>query len=157
MDAITMPSITSLLPQLKTSYPQFQFTPADHAHWNPEDMTVYYNTASSPAELLHELSHALLGHKTYRRDIELIGIERDAWKYARQLAYTYNITITEEIIEDALDSYRDWLHQRSLCPECNATGLQSSRQTYRCLACRTVWRVNEAKLCALRRYKITPQ
>ena len=153
-----MPSITSLLTALKASYPQFTFLPSAQARWSPDTMTIYYEEPNgSHAELLHELAHGILGHTTYRRDIELIGIERDAWDRAAQIAPTYGVTIHQDAVEDALDSYREWLHARSLCPECGATGIQSNRNAYRCLACQTIWRVNEAKACALRRYKINPQ
>ena len=153
-----MPSITSVLTILKSAYPQFSFLPADQARWDPATLTVYYEVSdSSLAELFHELAHGLLGHATYRRDIELIGIERDAWEHALQLASTYNVQIDQETIEDALDSYREWLHARSLCPTCSATGIQASQSTYTCLVCQSTWRVNEAKTCALRRYKINPR
>jgi hypothetical protein len=152
-----MPSTHSLLEVLRSDYPQFEFLLATQAHWSPDSRTIFYSTETSPAELLHELAHALLDHKKYRRDVELIKIERDAWDHAAyRLAPMYAITIDEEIVETALDSYRDWLHTRSACPSCNATGIQSSHHTYRCLACQTIWSVNEAKTCALRRYKIDP-
>lgn len=153
-----MPSTHLLLKALKSDFPQFTFLPANQTYWNPDSMTVFYDTYVSYAELLHELAHALLGHTEYRRDIELIEIERDAWNHAiRQLAPMYDVVIDREVAETALDSYRDWLHVRSACPECAAIGIQSTHQTYRCLACRSTWRVNEAKTCALRRYKISPQ
>lgn len=160
MDVTTMPSITSLLNQFNSDFPQFKFQPSSQARWQPEEMTIRYehaNTANATATLLHELAHALLHHQTYDRDIELISMERDAWDYALGiLAPRYEINIDEEHIESSLDSYREWLHNRSLCPECSASGVQSAQYMYKCLACQTTWRVNEAKLCALRRYKISP-
>ena len=157
MDATTMPSIRSLLTILRSDYPQFTFLSATQTHWNPDSRTIFYSNDVSPAELLHELAHALLDHKKYRRDVELIKIERDAWDHATYyLAPMYTIAINQEMVEIAMDSYRDWLHARSTCPSCNAIGVQSSHHMYRCLACQTAWSVNEAKMCALRRYKIDP-
>lgn len=118
-------------------------------------MVFYDQTAVDHASLLHELAHAILDHKTYARDIELIELERDAWTHAQAtLAPTYNIAIGTNQIEDALDTYRDWLHARSTCPNCQATGVQTERNAYKCLACLSKWRVNDARICALRRYKI---
>ncbi|HJP81142.1 MAG TPA: hypothetical protein VJ841_01970 [Candidatus Saccharimonadales bacterium] len=150
-----MHSMHSLLKELREHYPQFTFTSSDTAYWNPEDRTVFYS--DNIPELLHELGHAILKHQEYRRDIELLKIESDAWEYAaKTLAPLYHIDISEEIAQDSLDSYRDWLHSRSTCPECRATGIQTSPAGYTCIVCRSKWRVNEAKNCELRRYKINP-
>jgi hypothetical protein len=151
-----MPSITSLADRLQRDYPDIIFTEGDDFHWSPSNKTVTYTQSSEDqASLLHELSHALLGHTDYKKDISLIEMERDAWQYAKDnLGPAYDQPIIDEIIEDALDSYRDWLHARSTCPNCQATGIQTKREEYRCLACRTKWRVNEARICALRRYTL---
>ena len=154
MAATTMPSINSLVKQLAADFPQFQFVTGDDCRWHPETQTVTYTTTSRPAEILHEVGHACLAHQDFSRDIQLLAMERDAWQYATTtLAPKYAVTITEESIDEALDSYRDWLHARSLCPQCGATGVQSGRAGYRCLACLTTWRVNDARQCALRRYQ----
>ena len=64
--------------------------------------------------------------------------------------------LNEEVIQEHLDTYRDWLHARSICPSCTANGYQISSHTYECPACLHTWRVNEARICALRRYSLTP-
>ena len=79
-------------------------------------------------------------------------MERAAWDKALELAKTVNVDIDEELIETSLDTYRDWLHDRSTCPSCNATGIEASKQQYECISCHTTWRVNEARDCSLRRY-----
>ena len=153
MDAIIMPSTTSLIKQLKTDYPQFNFTKFKRFLWSPSEKTVYYTGSDDDyAFLLHELSHGLLDHAEYNRDVELIAMERAAWDKAVDLAPKYDLKIDEEIVETTLDSYRDWLHARSTCPNCKATGLQIKKHVYNCLACHHTWRVNEARICALRRY-----
>jgi len=153
MDATTMPSTPSLLARLKGDYPQFQFTSADDFLWSPSEQTIYYGALpTGDSFLLHELSHGILNHSGYRRDIELIAMERAAWDQASLLAPQYDRILDLELIEDTLDTYRDWLHARSSCPKCDATGLQTKKDTYHCPACNHGWRVNEARVCALRRF-----
>lgn len=147
-----MPSTASLILHLKDTYPQFTFKQAEHFLWSPADQTIYYTPGVADSGLLlHELSHGLLGHTDYNQDIELIAMEREAWDKAVELAGQYDELIDEGLIESTLDTYRDWLHARSTCPECDATGLQTKSRTYSCLACHHTWRVNEARMCALRR------
>lgn len=153
MAATTMPSIISLAAKLAHSYPQLHFAPGTACRWSPETATIYYADSAPASELLHELGHALLGHQDFTRDIRLIEMERDAWQKAAALADSYQVTITDNLIDEALDSYRDWLHARSRCPQCDATGMQTGANHYKCLACLTTWRVNDARQCALRRYK----
>ncbi|MES2630831.1 MAG: hypothetical protein V4611_02660 [Patescibacteria group bacterium] len=155
MDVITMRSTSSLLHKLKTDYPEVHFVTGDTFAWVPETKTVFYvnDGPQSKALLLHEVSHGLLDHREYKRDIELLAMEAAAWEKAKELAKTYHFPISEAVAEDHLDTYRDWLHARSTCPECTAIGYQTSRDTYSCPACNTEWRVNEARVCELRRYK----
>lgn len=154
-----MPSITSLLNSLHTTHPHLTFEQGDDFHWDYNQQTIYYPAPTSdsswPAHLLHELAHAKLQHHSYTRDIELIRLEREAWTYARTtLAVIYEIQIDTEVIESAMDSYRDWLHSRSTCPACHATGYEVKKHTYTCMACSEQWNVNEARLCNLKRYRI---
>jgi len=154
MDVIIMPLTTSLLKSLKNKYPQFSFKKGDDFSWSSSNNTIFYdNTADDFSILLvHELSHALLGHELYESDIQLIIIERQAWDYAVKLASSFDIEISDETIQLNLDTYRDWLHKRSTCPACQATGLQS-QNVYKCLACNHQWQANQARKCNLRRYK----
>lgn len=152
-----MPSISSLVSKLRRDFAQFQFLAGNDFYWSPTDTTVYYIADSSDAtSLLHETAHAMLGHIHYAKDVTLLEMERAAWTYASaQLGPTYGVRIDDSAIEDALDTYRDWLHARSTCPNCHATGLQTSKHHYSCLACHEKWRVNDARICALRRYKVS--
>ncbi len=148
--------MSSLVHRLKTDHPSITFFQTDEFSWSPQTKTVSYNPAGAhaSAQLLHELSHALLNHTEYRRDIELIAMETAAWEHAHQLAATYRHKLDEDVIQDHLDTYREWLHTRSTCPECKATGFQTGPAIYECPACTAQWRVNEARLCNLRRYTI---
>jgi len=161
MDATTTHSMPLLIQQLKANHPDLTFTEADSFSWAPHKQTIYYNSTLPHAEalLLHELSHALLGHRAYRRDVELIAMETAAWKKAAEYAKEYaveqvatDLDGNDEVTQDHLDTYRDWLHARSTCPECSANGYQTEVLQYSCPACTHTWRVNEARLCALRRY-----
>lgn len=152
-----MQSTTSTITKLQIDFPQFSFIKADTYSWSPETNTIFYNFNSENNEaLLHEVAHALLDHRTFHRDVELLAIERDAWDYAQSnLAPEYLLReINDSIIQQSLDSYRDWLHTRSTCPTCTASGLQITKNTYKCIACTGTWKVNDARNCALRRYII---
>lgn len=156
MDATTMPSMSSLVAKLQADFPQFYFAVSDDFRWSPQEKTIFYiETSNHITSLLHEAAHALLDHSTYNKDIELLEMERDAWNYASsQLSKTYGIEIDDHTIQQSLDTYRDWLHARSTCPTCSAIGVQTEKHQYKCIACQTKWRVNDARICALRRYTI---
>ncbi len=151
-----MPLTLSLLETLEKTYPLVMFRAGDRFVWSPEAKSVFYakNEKDADALLLHELSHALLAHRTYSRDVELIAMEAAAWDKARELAKKYDVEIQEAAVDAHLDTYREWLHSRSTCPACDATGFQDGKNTYTCPACTHQWRVNEARLCELRRYSI---
>lgn len=149
-----MPSTLSLLPKLKKDFPQLVFTAGARYAWSPDARTVFFDESDpeNTGLLLHELAHGLLDHHDYSKDVELVAMESAAWDKARQIAPGYNVQITDDTVQDTLDTYREWLHARSTCPACEATGYQSGKSDYTCVACAHVWRVNEARLCALRRY-----
>lgn len=153
-----MPSTRSLVTNLRAEYPDYTFVSGDTFAWSAPSATLTYDPSQVNWQLLllHELGHALLDHTSYQRDIDLLKMERDAWEHVRtSLATIYNLTYSDALAQEHLDTYRDWLHARSSCPSCQATGLQVNRHHYRCLACRQEWTVNEARLCALRRYTVT--
>jgi len=161
MDATIMPSTRSLISRLQDDYPTLTFQEGATFMWSPATRTVHY-TDTSPALLLHELGHAICEHSDYATDLDLIKMERDAWQTAQQIALRYDVVIDEETLQQHLDTYREWLHARSRCPACGATGHQLKKQRYHCLACGEDWRVNEARLCGLKRYRMhsatkTPQ
>jgi predicted RecB family nuclease len=157
MDVIIMPSIALLLDKLTASHPGYTFSSGDHFRWAPSSLEITYDPADKHVKehTLHELAHALLDHNDYDRDIQLITMERDAWQYAKEmLGPEYKVIITDTTIQNSLDTYRDWLHARSTCPNCHATGMQHKKQHYRCVACQHTWRVNDARVCGLRRYSL---
>lgn len=147
----------SLLGKLHASFPEITFEAADEFLWSPEKTTVFYNPADdhAPALLLHEVGHAALQHRTYNRDIQLLAMETAAWTKAGEIAKKLRIPLSDTAIQNHLDTYREWLHQRSTCPHCQAIGHQITGISYRCVVCGGEWTVNEARTCQLRRYRTT--
>ena len=145
-----MITVEQLVQQLRQDYPNLTFTAGKRARWVASEQRIDYTTAAD--ELLHELGHALLHHNNYRQDVDLVKIERAAWDKALALAPRYGVKLDPHHIEHILDDYREWLYQRSRCPDCGQTGLQSrTTLVYHCLNCGTHWRANDARDCALRR------
>jgi hypothetical protein len=145
-----------LISHLTNKYPEIRFQTGDTFSWSPSRKIISYVDSDTLDQgmLLHELSHALLGHTSYNRDVELLRLEQEAWEHAKQLAKDFDIEIAESDIDTHLDTYRDWLHQRSLCPNCDTLGYQIKKSLYTCPVCSQEWRVNDAKTCQLRRYKV---
>lgn len=148
----------SILSAIKSDYPKIKFKVGDQYYWSPSLQTVFYaplnNGSIDNVLLIHELSHAILNHSSYKKDIDLLKIERQAWDKTLELASAYNVRVNTTEANDALDSYRDWLHNRSVCPTCSAIGLEVDNKEYSCVACGAKWRPNEARICQLKRYKI---
>lgn len=148
--------IASTLTKITADHPNLRFTSGDTFYWSPHQHEVTYqeNDPDGLEHLLHEVSHAALKHTKYDSDLALIQMERSAWHFAKTtLAKKYKVSITDELIQDDLDTYRDWLHARSTCPHCSSNGVQTEKQTYQCLICQQTWTVNQALHCQLKRYK----
>lgn len=84
---------------------------------------------------LHEVSHAVLKHKTFRTDVGRLRMETEAWEKARELASRYDLEWSEDFVQTQLDTYRDWLHQKSRCPNCGLTRFQTLDSQYHCPSC----------------------
>lgn len=86
---------------------------------------------------LHELGHALSRHKDYKTDIERLRIESEAWQRAKHEinSHAWDLKYDEDFAEYELDSYRDWLHQRSKCKKCGLTRYQTTDGKYHCPNC----------------------
>ena len=85
--------------------------------------------------LLHEVGHAVSGHKSFKVDIERVQMEVEAWEKARGLATTYGVDWDEEVAQSELDTYRGWLHQKSRCPRCGLTRVETTDGQYHCPQC----------------------
>lgn len=158
MAATSTQKINSAFKRLVASLPGITFVKATDFRWSPVDRIIYHPDiigVEDLAQLLHETGHAALGHVNYSSDAELINMELAAWKHACQSGKEYDIhlSIDDDMIQDAMDSYRLWLHNRSVCPRCSAVGIEKSKNLYRCISCTQEWQVNDARACQLRRYK----
>lgn len=149
-----MLSTKLLAKQLSHDYPKFNFRTNDISSWDYDTKTINYLIDGPQILLLHELAHAVLNHKSYNHDIDLVKLESEAWAKAKELGIKYQIDVQDEEIQAYLDTYRDWLHRRSKCTQCGANGVQLSKNTYRCPICDTTWIVNQALQKQLRRYEI---
>lgn len=72
-------------------------------------------------------------------------MESEAWSVAAKIGRKYGVSISDEHIQNCLDTYRDWLHRRSTCPTCGTHVIQSDSNTYRCYNCQTVWHVSNRR------------
>jgi len=148
-----------LLLNLQSDFPSLSFAPGTRFAWSPAtNQVVYKNDVTAndrPAiwALFHELGHALLGHNDYSSDFELLRLEASAWEKAETIAKRYNHQIEAEHIQDCLDTYREWLYQRSTCPTCISCSLQIDPKTYCCFNCGGSWQVSKSRLCRAYRRK----
>lgn len=139
-----------LIKLLRSDYPELTFLIGTQLCWSPERQEIYYNPGGgkdSAFGVLHEIGHARLGHRIYKTDVDLLKKEVSAWEEALTLAKKYGIELKQEYIQNCLDTYREWIYRRSICPDCRSTGLQDLETRYRCLNCAAVWRVSASRFC----------
>lgn len=149
-----------LIAKVNGLFPDLHFSAGKQFYWSPETGEIFYNAGANDEQatwsLLHETGHALLRHTSYKADYELLRLEIAAWERAKKLASDLKIKIDEEHIQDCLDTYRDWLHKRSICPKCSVKCLQQGDFVhYRCFNCHTSWKVSGNRFC--RAYRATEQ
>jgi len=146
-----------LLARLRQDYPALRFEEAEIASWSPRLKRVSYSLHEGEADqwsLLHELGHALANHQGYTTDINLVRKESEAWEKARELAKVYEVNIGDDHVQWCMDTYRDWLHKRSACPNCSSHGLQQNKALYCCPNCKTQWMVSSERFCRPYRLKM---
>ena len=142
-----------LVARLRTAHPDLKFIAAESFYWCPETTEVFYDQSraheiASSWSLLHETSHALLGHTLYKADVELLHLEVAAWSHAVSIAHQYGVKIEDEYVQDCLDTYRDWLYRRSVCPGCGTQCLQiDDSNHYCCFNCHARWHVSPSRFC----------
>jgi len=144
--------MNDLITSIKTAYPKLALKPSDTFYWSPQSKEIHYKKKARGKidqwSLLHEVGHALLDHRDYDSDFMLVRLEIEAWQKARELATVFGIHISEDHIEECLDTYRDWLDKRSICPNCSTKSIQQSDFThYRCFNCHMSWRVTKSRFC----------
>lgn len=124
------------LRQLKEDFSEFKFINGKKFAFRPPK-TIVLGSPEPFSELLalHEVSHAILKHRTFKMDVERLRMENEAWEKARELAADYGIDVDEDLIQDELDTYRDWLHAKSKCKKCGLTCYQDLDGIYHCPRC----------------------
>lgn len=134
-----MSKLNTLIKQLRADHPELLFEASECFTFHPPN-TIYYVPDSEHPDLqiLHELGHYLDHDADYTSDIALLRIESNAWATAKKLAKKYQVKWDEDFIQSKLDSYRDWLHNASLCPICQINGYQSGTY-YHCPLCGKKW------------------
>lgn len=150
-------SFSEIIKILTVSEPEVEFREGKTFSWSPKTRTVNYRQSPDKHavwSLLHEVAHATLDHKTYETDFELLQMEVAAWEHSKTSAKQFEVSISEDYIQDCLDSYRDWLHRRSTCPTCGSVGLQKTEIQYNCHNCHSQWRVSAARFCRSYRKKM---
>ena len=149
----------NLIARLRLTYPELTFSPSDSFYWSPENKEIFYLQSAKDDEidkwsLLHEVGHALLDHANYDYDFMLLRLEVDAWEKGQEVASKLDMVIDKDHIQDCLDTYRDWIFKRSVCPKCsNKSYQQKDFRHYRCFNCHMCWRVTPSRFC--RTYRIT--
>ena len=156
-------AMDKLIASLQNKFPGLKFTAGRQFSWSPESGEIFYRAGSKNQEslwsLLHETGHAALGHTSYRSDFELLQMELAAWQHASRLGQEHGIKIDEEHIQDCLETYREWLYKRSICPNCGTKCLQQDDSArYGCHNCGASWQVSSDRFArTYRRHASLPQ
>lgn len=152
--------VDAFITKLAVDFPDFVFKAGKQEHWSPKDRTIIFNSKQPIEDLqygvLHELAHGLLGHENYQTDFELLKLESQAWEKAAEIGKKYKISISDDHIQNCLDTYREWLHRRSACPNCGMHVLQESPKTYKCFNCHKEWKVSSGRFVRSYRKSFKP-
>lgn len=124
---------------LERDFPEFRFVKGrKFAFRPPKTVVIGPLEPFSRLLVLHEVGHAVLGHKSFRTGVERLKIEVAAWEKARELASVHGVEWDEEVAQGELDTYRDWLHQKSRCPICGLTRFETPDGQYHCPRCNAI-------------------
>lgn len=125
----------TFLARIKSDYPKLRFVQGRKFAFRPPRTIVLPCDNPEPLLLLHEVGHALSLHQDFKTEVGRLKIEVEAWEKAKELCNKYGVYIDEELIESELDTYRDWLHQKSRCPICGLTRFQTPDGVFHCPKC----------------------
>ena len=127
---------TNLIQKIEADYPDFRLiSGAKFAFRPPKTIVVGPAEPGDALLLLHELGHAVLLHRDFRLHVKRLKMEAEAWAKARELAAKYGVKWDANLAEEQLDTYRDWLHNKSRCRECGLTRYQTPDGVYHCPRC----------------------
>lgn len=128
--------MNELLIRLKNDFPELRFINGKkYAFHPPRTIVVGPDEENNSLLLLHEVGHAISGHHDFKMDVQRLKMEAEAWEKARGLAEAYNMEYDDEVAQIELDTYRDWLHKKSRCPNCGLTRFQTPDGSYHCPRC----------------------
>ena len=135
----------SLVERLQKDYPDFRFISGRRFSFHPPKTIVIGpdEGEKTPLLIFHELGHALSKRYRYNLAVERLKIEALAWQEAKKAYAACRVSARypdlppwdDDFAEDQLDTYRDWLHQKSKCPFCKTTMYQDSDKIWRCPYC----------------------
>lgn len=132
---------SELLERVRKDFPELRFREGKKFMFRPPRTVIFVQKCGEDEndfgkmQLLHEVGHALLGHRDWETDLVRVKMECAAWEKAKELSKKYEVRYEEEFAEEELDSYRDWLHQRSKCKQCGLTRYQTRDGEYHCPQC----------------------
>lgn len=136
------PNCLNLIQQIVSNYPDFVFYTGRKFAYRPNRKKTIILGPPQPyfaLQTLHELAHALCGHKDVSTGVLRLKVEREAWERARTLFSKYQNLCpdswNEDFIEVSLDTYRDWLHSLARCPDCGLTRFQGDDGVFHCPYC----------------------
>ena len=124
----------TFLAKIRSDFPDIRFVEGSRFSFRPPK-TVVVEPDGEALLLLHEIGHALIGIYDFKTEVGRLKIEVMAWEKARELAVAYGVEVDENLIESELDSYRDFLHQKSRCPACGLTRFQTPDGAFHCPRC----------------------
>lgn len=126
----------TFLAKIKSDYPEFSFREGTRFSFRyPKTIIVGPAEKNDELLLLHELGHALSGHKTFGTGAERLKMEREAWDKARKIAPKYGVEFDDSLAEAELDTYRDWLDKKTRCRKCGLTCYQTPDGVNHCPRC----------------------
>ena len=140
-----LPTSSSFLLKIVADFPDFSFRPGKKFSFRPPKTIFYpkdYNLEKLDSKssyfklsLLHEIGHALSKHHSFDTCAKRVKMEVEAWEKARFLTKKYQLKVDEDFIESELDSYRNWLYQKSKCPRCSLTRFETPDGNWHCPCC----------------------
>lgn len=127
---------TELLERVQKDYPKFKFLEGARFSFRPpKTIVVGPSEPDDELMLMHELGHAISGHRFFYTNVKRLKMEREAWEAARGLCDKYAVVYDAEIVERELDTYRDWVDVKSRCPRCGLARFQTPDGEFHCPRC----------------------
>lgn len=130
---------------IMTSFNRHQFVDSGYFAYDASEDVIHYDGSELGSNqgrlsLLHEISHAELGHFSFINDFELLIMEAQAWHLTKQLSSDFAVEVDDAYIQACIDTYDHWLSKRSCCPDCKNFCLPTkNRHVFTCFLCGCRW------------------